>query len=265
MPVNTKVNSPVGEQKLKVKATVNKNKVVKKEIKKVKPVVKAHVKTVGGLNVDCYGISGKVLNKVNLPKEIFGAKVNDRLMAQAVRVYLANKRKGTASTKTRGEVDLTTKKAWKQKGTGRARHGAKSAPIWVGGGVAFGPKPRDFSLKITKKMKKAALFSALTMKLKDAEIKFIEGLSKVEPKTKEMTKIIKNLDLENKNKKILLIIPEFKNKFENVYKAARNIKGVNILSANMLNTYDTLNNKILLFEKNAIETLEKTFLKKEGK
>jgi large subunit ribosomal protein L4 len=177
-------------------------------------------------------------------------------------VYLANQRRGTVSTQTRSEVSVTTKKAWKQKGTGRARHGAKSAPIWVGGGLVFGPKPRDYSLKLTKKMKKLALFSALSSKLKAEEIKVIDGLEKIEPKTKEMAKLIKNIGITDKKRKILLVIPETKNKFENLYRSAKNVEGVNIINANMIHTYAALNNKVIFLTKQAIEVMEKSFLGK---
>jgi large subunit ribosomal protein L4 len=230
--------------------------------KEVKPAVKVVVKSTGSLSADLYTLTGKASGKISLPKEIFGAKINESLMAQAVRVYLANQRSGTASTKTRGEVNKTTKKAWKQKGTGRARHGAKSAPIWVGGGLAFGPKPRDYSLELPKKMKKAALFSALSAKLKAEEIKVIDGLEKIEPKTKEMAKLIKHMGQAQENRKILLIVPETKNKFENLFKAAKNVADLNILNAKLLNTYEVLNNKVIFLTKQAIEVMEKSFLGK---
>ncbi len=237
-----------------------------KTVGKVRPVVKAAVKAVSkpvsGLSASMYTLTGRAAGTIKLPKEIFGAKINDSLIAQAIRVYLANQRRGTVSTKTRSEVVATTKKAWRQKGLGRARHGAKSAPIWVGGGLVFGPRPRDYSLKLTKKMKKNALFSALSVKLRDGEIKVIDGLEKIEPKTKEMAKLIKHLGHDKENKKILLVVPETKNKFENLYKAAKNIEDLSILNASLLNTYQVLNNNIIFLTKPAIEVLEKVFLGK---
>jgi large subunit ribosomal protein L4 len=242
------------------KKPVVKKTTVKKTV--TKPVVKAEAKTVVGLSVDLFTLTGKATSKIVLPKEIFGAKINNRLMAQAVRVFLANQRRGTVSTKTRGEVNKTTKKAWRQKGTGRARHGAKSAPIWVGGGVAFGPKPNDYSLNLPKKMRKASLVSALSAKLKASEIKVIGGLDKIEPKTREMAKLIKNLGHDKENKKILLVVPDIKNKFENLFKAARNISDLSVISANLLNTYEALNNQVIFLTKEAIEVIEKNFLGK---
>jgi len=182
-------------------------------------------------------------------------------MTQAVRVYLANKRRGTLSTKSRGEVNISTKKIYKQKGTGRARHGAASAPIFVGGGIAFGPKPRDFSLKLNQSMKRVSLFSALTSKLKDGEVKIIEGLEKIEPKTAKMAEVIKKLELDGKKSQVLLVMPRSGSECLNVTKAARNITGVTVMGSNLINTYEVLSNKRILFMKDAIEGLKETFLK----
>ena len=182
-------------------------------------------------------------------------------MAQAVRVYLANQRRGTLKTKSRGEVSISTRKIYRQKGTGRARHGAASAPIFVGGGIAFGPKPRDFSMKLNQGMKKAALFSALTSKLKDGEIKIITGLEKIEPKTNKMADVVKKLELNGKGQSLLLVTPKAGADFENVIKAARNLEGVTVVSSNQLNTYAILVNNRILFMKNAVESLKETFLK----
>jgi len=218
-----------------------------------------------GLTVDVYSISGKVVSKLSLPKEIFGVRVNERLIAQAVRVYLANQRKGTASTKTRGEVRGSTRKIWRQKGTGRARHGSRKAPIFVGGGIAFGPKPRDYSLKLPKKMKKAALFSALSLKKNNGEIKVLSGIEKIKPKTKNMGLLIKKLGFNDKKRSLLLVTPDKQNSgFENVYRAARNIEGLKILKADLLNTYDVLDNKGVLLMKDAVLAIGKHFLKGGG-
>lgn len=211
------------------------------------------------LMIDVYNTKGKVVEKIALPKELFGQKVNTTLMAQAVRVYLANQRKGTVSTKTRGEVNKTTAKWYKQKGTGRARHGAKSAPIFVGGGVVFGPKPRDYSLQLPKKMKRKALFSALSTKLKDNEIKIVSGLEKLDGKTKAMAGVIESLGLSGK--KILLVLSDAPKRSNGVYRAARNIEGVNVISPNGLNTYEVLNSKEVFFMKQAIDAVSKAYLK----
>lgn len=240
-------------KKLKVKST--KLKVTKSE---------SSVRRSGGsLSVDVYNVKGKVIDTMALPKEIFGVKVNSQLLVQAVRVYLANQRKGTASTKTRGEIRASTRKIYRQKGTGRARHGAISAPIFVGGGIAFGPKPRDYSLKLPKKMKRVALASALTTKTKEAVIKIVEGLEKITPKTKVVNEMIRNIEgvAKNKKTKILLVLPE---KIEKIQRAARNIEKVTIRPANILNTYDVLNSNMIIFMKESIEKLEQLWNKQKS-
>lgn len=212
----------------------------------------------GDLTVDVLDIKGKKAGTLALPKEIFGVPINDQLIAQAVRVYLSNQRKGTASTKTRGEVRGSTRKIYRQKGTGRARHGGIRAPIFVHGGVAFGPKPRDLSLKFPKKMKKRALFSALSAKLQESATVFVKGLDAIQPKTKIMNGIIHNLGFQ-KEKKMLLVIPSAGDtKIENVERAARNIEGFDIISTNQLNTYEVLSHTTLLFMDSAIKVMEKS-------
>lgn len=263
--------SKVKVQKAKVakkepvkKTTVKKPAVAKAEAKK--PLVKQT-----GLKLDVFDIKGKVVESISLSKEIFGVKINNQLMAQAVRVFLANQRRGTVKTKSRGEVNKTTKKVYKQKGTGRARHGAMSAPIYVGGGVAFGPRPRDYSLSLPQKMKKASLFSALSSKLKDGEIKVLTGLEKIEPKTKLMANVLKNLNLESKSlprgkagkagKKLLLITADGA---DEVRQAGRNIKGLSILDAKQINTYEVLDNRGIILMKGALEVIENNFIKQKA-
>jgi len=212
------------------------------------------------MNASVFDTKGKVAGHMELPAEIFGAKINDSLMSQAVRVYLANQRQGTSKTQDRGEVDRTTKKVYQQKGTGRARHGSRRAPIFVGGGRVFGPTPRDLSLSISKKMKTLALFSALSSKLKDSEIKIIQGLETIEPKTKLMAEVLKNLEIKDASK-ILLVMSKPGKDSENVYRAARNIDGVEIVSANSLNAYRVLDNKAIIMMKEAVNSLKSTFIK----
>ena len=222
--------------------------------KKVKttPRVRSKSAEKDKLTTDVYDFKGKIVDQISLPKEIFGAKINNQLMAQAVRVYLANQRRGTVSTKTRGEVKGSTRKIYKQKGTGRARHGSIRAPIFVGGGVVFGPKPRDYSLKLPKKMRRASLFSALSQKLKEEEIKVVKGLEQISPKTKAMVSIIQNLGLNVKKKKILLVLSQ---KLDNIKRAAGNIEGMDISIVNQLNTYEVLRNKTILFTRQTIEEM----------
>lgn len=232
-------------------------KVAKKQVTEVSATVKS------GISVNVYGMDGKAAGKTMLPSEIFNAKINPVLMAQAIRVYLAGQRNGTASTKTRGEVSGTTKKIYRQKGTGRARHGAAKAPLFVGGGITFGPKPRDFALDLPKKMRKKALFSALTVKFTEDRVKVLD-LSASTGKTKEMMKALNTLEVTKDKKgnvrKVMVVI---NTDSKNVGRAVRNIEGATVLNAANLNTYQVLNSNALLFVKDSIAVLEKTFLRKD--
>ncbi len=233
--------------------------------KKTTEVVKSTVKTVTpsakGLSVDTFDIAGKVIGKTELPKEIFGAKVNPALMTQAVRVYLANQRLGTQSTKTRGEVTGSTRKIYRQKGTGRARHGGITAPIFVGGGVALGPKPRSHAMDLPQKMRRSALSSALSSKLSSDSVRIVDGYEKLPLKTKGFVTALTKLGIEEKKRKVLLVLP---GKLENVQKASRNVEGVHFILANQLNTYEVLNSRSIVILKSAIDTIEKTFIPKKG-
>ncbi|PJE69162.1 50S ribosomal protein L4 [Candidatus Shapirobacteria bacterium CG10_big_fil_rev_8_21_14_0_10_38_14] len=207
--------------------------------------------------LDLFSLDGKKAGQVALSDKVFAAKINPSLMSQAVRVYLANQRKAKVKVKNRGEVSGSGKKIWRQKGTGRARHGDRYAPIFVGGGVAHGPRGnRNYKLKMAKKMKKASLFSALTSKLKAKEILVIEGLVKIKPKTKEIVKIIHNLQLDNL--KILLVMPE---KLDNVWQAGRNIENLNLIQVDLLNTYQVLDADKIILMKEAVEKLRENGIK----
>lgn len=229
--------------------TTLKKEIVKKEaaVKTVtKPVIK---KQSGVLSVPVYSLLGRQSGTMDLPKEIFGAKVNKTLLTQAIRVYSTNKKQFTASTKGRGQVHGTTAKAYRQKGTGRARHGAKTAPIFVGGGVAFGPNPRKVELSLPKKMKKAALISALSEKLVEQKIVGITGIEKANGKTKEMAKFFTSLN----TKSALIVLGE---KNDLAIRAVKNIKHLDILPANMLNAYEVSVYNSLVFTKDALEKLK---------
>jgi large subunit ribosomal protein L4 len=217
------------------------------------------------MKVDVFDTSGEKVGKIKLPEEIFAAKVNKNLMGQAVRVYLANQRQWTASTKTRGEIVGSRRKIWRQKGTGRARHGDRYAPIFVGGGVAHGPKPKKLKLALPKKMRRRALFSALTSQLERKAIIIVEGMEKIEDKTAAMIEVLKNLNLKTKNsklkEKVLLVLPE---KLPTVMRAARNLAKLELALASLLNTYQVLNNEKLVFLKPSIKVLEKIFIKSKS-
>lgn len=241
-------------EKIVLKTAVQVKKIEQKETKNKVKITTPTAKV--------FDKDGKVVEEMKLPADIFAAKVNPALMAQAVRVYLANQRAGSASTKTRGEVRGSTRKIYRQKGTGRARHGAITAPIFVGGGITFGPKPRDFSLNLPRKMKRKALFSALTQKFQDNQVLVLNNILDFKPKTKEFLKMIAKFNLLNKKGKadsVLLVLPE---KLDNFELAARNIEGLEIEKANLLNTYEVLKNKNIVFMKDSIDILSKTFLRK---
>lgn len=244
-------------------ANIKTEKVAKKTVKTVTTAVKKQTsikpKTgtekvaseVHGLVANVLGIDGKTSGKMTLPKELFAEKVNKQLMAQAVRVYLTNQRQGGANTKTRGEVEGSTRKIYRQKGTGRARHGSIRAHIFVGGGVAFGPVTHDFSLTMPVKMKRKALASALTSQYKEGNIVIIEGLESMTAKTKEMAK---TLSLVSDLTSTLLVLSD---KPALVARAAGNIEGVTLQPAQNVTTYDILSHKKIVFMKEAIAVIEK--------
>jgi len=242
----------------KVKVQDSKVKSATKKVVK-KPTVGVEatkISTKSTLSVPTFDAKGAKKGTTLLPKEVFGAEVNEDLMAQAVRVYLANQRQGNAKTQGRSDVTLTRSKWYRQKGTGRARHHSKSAPIFVGGGVAHGPKNRDFSLKFPKKMKNNSVISALSQKARDGEIKVITGFSKIDGKTKNMDTAIKKITDDKKGtSKSLLITASKPKELENVYRAGSNIKNLEIQNANLLNTYEILKYKNLLLMKESLDVL----------
>jgi large subunit ribosomal protein L4 len=191
--------------------------------------------------------------KTNLSPDIFEIEPNDHAIYQAVTTYLSNQRQGTHKTKTYGEVRGSGKKLWKQKHTGRARIGAIRSPLWKGGGTIFGPLPRDYSRQLPKKVKQLARKSALSYKAKDAAIKVVEDFSFETPKSKEMTSILKALELTGK--KTLLLVNK---NDEIVWKSGRNIPKLKIIEASKASTYEILDNQMLLIQKSAVEVLEKT-------
>lgn len=200
-----------------------------------------------------YDTEGNQVGEIDLNPDIFDVKVNEALMHDVVLMQLANRRRGTASTKARGEVRGGGRKPWRQKGTGRARHGTIRSPLWVGGSITFGPKPRSFAFSIPKKAKRHAIKSALTSKVKAGSLKVLENLSMEEPKTKEMFKILNNL---NSGKKVLLVTS---GDDMTVVKSARNIPGVKTLPAYKLNVYDILNCENLILTKEALGRAEEVF------
>ncbi|HZX47516.1 MAG TPA: 50S ribosomal protein L4 [Clostridia bacterium] len=203
--------------------------------------------------VAVYNTEGKQVGEIDLKDEIFGAEVNRPLLHQAVQVYLANQRQGIQSAKTRAEVRGGGRKPWRQKGTGRARHGSIRSPQWTGGGVVFAPKPRDYSQKLSKKMRRHAMLSALSSKAANNEIKVLDSLVMDRPKTAFISAMLKNLNVD---KKALIVV---KGGDEVVAKSARNIPGVKTAFAGSLNVYDILKYDTFLITRDAVQEVEEVY------
>ncbi len=205
------------------------------------------------MKISIYDKNGKKTEKsMLLPKKIFEAKINLPLMAQAVKVFLANQRIAFPKAKTRSEVTGSTKKVWRQKGTGRARHGDRQAPIFVGGGKAHGPSGVKKRLSLSKKMKQAALRSALSAKAGESAVFVVDGLEETTPKTKKAAGFLEKLGIADK--KATLYLSE---KNDNIIRAFRNLPNVNIDLANKINAYQALSSGKIIFTKKAIEVLKK--------
>ena len=200
--------------------------------------------------VAVYNMEGVKTGSMEISDSIFCAEVNKSVLHTVVTNYLANQRQGTQSTKTRTEVRGGGIKPWRQKGTGRARQGSIRAPQWTGGGVALGPKPRDYRYSINKKLKKIALRSALAAKYEAYEIYVVEDLKMDEIKTATIAKMLKGMEI---NTKALIVTAECD---ENVYKSARNIKGVTPTYVGVLNTYEVLKHDKFVISKDAIAKIE---------
>ncbi len=220
-------------------------------------------------SITLYNINGEKTGTIKLPDSLFGVKFNKQLIAQAIRVYLSNQRQAPAKTKSRGEVTGSGRKIYKQKGTGRARHGDIKAPIFVKGGIAHGPTGKqNFKLKMSKAMKKKAFLSALSKKVADSQFIALEGLEKIEPKTKKMVQVLQTIQekvVKNEKKaklKATLVLPDMK--ADNIVRSAKNISNLTIRSAKMLNTYDVLNNNLLIFVKDTVKALEEKYQQKNN-
>lgn len=198
--------------------------------------------------VDIYNWEKSKIAEIELDEAIFGKKVNNHLFYEVVKMQLANARSGSASTKTRSEVSGGGAKPWRQKGTGRARAGSIRSPLWVGGGVVFGPKPRDYSYRVPKKVRKAALRSALALKFREGKLLIVDNLNLEEIKTKSFVNILKNLEIEN-----ALIVD---NENFNLECSARNVPRVKVLRPEGLNVYDILRYEHLLLTKQSVERIQ---------
>lgn len=204
--------------------------------------------------VEVLNIKGENVGEIELNETLFAAEIAETAVYDTVKNQLANKRQGTQSAKTRAEVRGGGRKPFRQKGTGRARQGSIRAPHYTGGGIVFAPKPRDYSYKIPKKMRRKALYSVLTSKVNDNELIVLDELKLDSYKTKEANEILNKI---NANKKVYVVIAENDDK---VYRSFRNIEGCNVEKANLINVYDLLRHDKLVITKDAINKLEEVFI-----
>lgn len=202
--------------------------------------------------VALYNISGEQIGELTLKDEIFGVEVHESVLHDAVVMQLASRRLGTHDTKTRSEVSGGGRKPWRQKGTGRARHGTIRSPIWRGGGIVFGPHPRDYGYSLPKKVRRLALKSALSVKVNAGDILVLDELKLDQPKTRDMARILSNLKVDD----ALLVTAD---KDESVEKSARNIPNIKPLIATGLNVYDILAYNKLVMTRDAVAKVEEVF------
>ena len=200
-----------------------------------------------------YNMAGEQVGEIELSEAIFGIEPNESVLHEAVKNHLANCRQGTQSALTKGEVSYSTKKPWRQKGTGRARAGYTGSPVWTHGGVAFAPKPRDYSYTLNKKVKRLALKSALSAKAAEGEIIVIDGLKVDEIKTKAFKSFLDKIHVDGK----ALVVTETVD--EMLIKSARNIPGITTTIATILSPYEILNNTKLVVDKAAIAKIEEVY------
>ena len=203
--------------------------------------------------IDVYNIEGKKVSDIELADSVFGIEPNEKIVHSVLVNYMANQRQGTSNTKTRAEVAGGGRKPWKQKGTGRARQGSIRAPQWFKGGIALGPKPRDYSYRVNKKDRRLAIRSVLSSKVLENNLVVVDAMNFDAIKTKNMVSALNNLKVEGKT---LIVLPE---KNENVQKSARNIEGVKTSLVNTINVYDLLKYNKLVLTVDAVKNLEEVY------
>lgn len=204
------------------------------------------------MQLEVINISGKKTSKtLDLNKDVFGIEPNDHAIYLDVKHYLANQRQGTHKSKERAEVNRTTKKLKRQKGTGGARAGSMKSPLFIGGGTVFGPRPKDWGFRLNKKVKRLARVSALSYKAKENNITILEDFNFEQPKTKNYLDLLKNLSLTDK--KTLLVV---NGNNKNIYLSARNLPKAKVVNASDLNTYDILNAGVLVLAESSVKTIE---------
>ena len=203
--------------------------------------------------VDVLDIKGAKVDEIEISETVFGVEINEHALYEVIKNQLANKRQGTQSAKTRAEVRGGGRKPWRQKGTGRARQGSIRSPQWIGGGVVFAPKPRDYSYVVPKKVKRLALKSALTSKVQNGEIIVLQNLEMEAPKTKELAGILKAIKVE---KKALIVTAE---NTPNVVKSGNNIPGVSTAFVNTINVYDIMRHNAFVVTVDALRKIEEVY------
>lgn len=206
------------------------------------------------VEMNIHTIDGEKIGEIVLNDNLFNAKINKHIVHQVVKRHLSEKRRGTAATKNRSEVSGGGKKPWKQKGTGRARAGSIRSPLWVGGGVIFGPDNRNFSYPIPQKMRLVALKSVLSDKAKNDDIIVLQELELENGKTKDITSIFNNLQIDSE--KVLIVIDK---ENEKIRRAVRNLKDAMVITANKINTFDLLSHKKMVITKDALKIIEEVF------
>lgn len=204
--------------------------------------------------VDILNIKGENVGSLELNETLFNTEISEHTVYEVVKNQLANKRQGTQSAKTRSEVRGGGRKPFRQKGTGRARQGSIRAPHYTGGGVVFAPKPRDYSYKVPKKLRRKALYSVLTSKVNDNELIVLEDLNLENAKTKEASQVLKAI---NAGDKAYIVTAENDNE---VYRSFRNIEGIDVSAASLINVYDLVKHNKLVITKDAVAKLEEVFI-----
>lgn len=205
------------------------------------------------MNIKVYNLNAEECDEITLSDEVFGYEYNESLIHENVVAYLSNQRQGTKSALTRSEVRGHAKKPWRQKHTGRARQGSTKSPQWVGGGIAFAPKPRDFSKKMNKTARQIAFLSALSQKLNQNEITVITDIALKEPKTKLMQEVLDNFKFDGKT----ILVTNGVN--DVALRASNNIPYLDVTTCDILNTYDVVSNKNVVFTVDAIKSLEEVY------
>ena len=206
------------------------------------------------MNAKCYTSDGSEQGTATLPDELFAQQIQEHLLWLSVKRHLGNQRQGTAKVKTRGEVSGGGRKPWRQKGTGRARAGSNTSPLWPGGGRAFGPKPRDHRTELPRGQRRQALTSALSLKASENAVAVLESLAFAEPKTSEMAKVLDRLGLTDK--RTLLVLGQAD---PNVVRSCRNLPNLGTTMAHQVNPYDLLNCDMLLLTREGLDRMKEVF------